>query len=72
MTEQPQTKSRRKRSPRSAPTVEAFRSNTGKVLYRVSTPTNSKRLIFDAAELLKLGEQINQVLGGTLVQRDRS
>lgn len=47
------------------PTVDTFESNDGKTLYRVSTPTNSKRLIFDADELAALGSQIHQVLGGT-------
>lgn len=47
------------------PTVEAFVSGGGKKLYRVSTPTNSKRLIFDADELAALGSQIHLVLGGT-------
>lgn len=49
----------------SAPRVEAFRSREGKTLYRVGTPTNSKRLIFDAEELAALGSQIRLVLGGT-------
>ena len=49
----------------SAPSVEAFRSREGKTLYRVSTPTNSKRLIFNAEELSALGSQIQLVLGGT-------
>jgi hypothetical protein len=48
------------------PRLEAFWSdNHGKTLYRVSMPTNSKRLIFNAEELAALGAQINHVLGGT-------
>lgn len=51
------------------PQVAAFRSEGGKTLYRVSMPTNSKRLIFDAGELSALGAQIATVLGGTDVDR---
>ncbi|UXA17655.1 hypothetical protein [Mycobacterium sp. SMC-4] len=53
----------------SRPDVQSFRSDHGKTLYRVSTPTNSKRLIFDADELRALGCQIAIVLGGTRVDR---
>jgi hypothetical protein len=47
------------------PKIDVFTSNDGKTLYRVGTPTNSKRLIFDAEELAALGSLINTVLGGT-------
>lgn len=56
-------------SPLRRPDVAAFRSQDGTTLYRVSMPTNSKRLIFDADELLALGHQIATVLGGTQVDR---
>jgi hypothetical protein len=56
----------------SRPNVQAFRSETGRTLYRVSTPTNSKRLVFDGDELAALGDQIRRVLGGTTVDRLRS
>jgi hypothetical protein len=56
----------------SRPSVEAFWSqNHGKTLYRVSMPTNSKRLIFNAEELASLGAQIRHVLGGTDLDRPR-
>ena len=47
------------------PDVSRFTTRDGKTLYKVSTPTNSKRLIFTTAELAALGNQINTVLGGT-------
>jgi hypothetical protein len=54
------------------PNVQEFWSaNHGKTLYRVSMPTNSKRLIFNAEELAALGSQINHVLGGTDIDRTR-
>jgi hypothetical protein len=50
----------------SAPKVEAFiPSDRSKTLYRVSTPSNSKRLIFDAEELAALAGAITRVLGST-------
>lgn len=48
------------------PNVQQFWSeNHSKTLYRVSMPTNSKRLIFNREELASLRVQINHVLGGT-------
>ncbi|GAA2556135.1 hypothetical protein GCM10010409_34460 [Mycolicibacterium diernhoferi] len=52
------------------PGVTAFLSDGGRTLYRVSMPTNSKRLILDADQLAALGSQIHRVLGGTHVVRD--
>jgi hypothetical protein len=55
------------------PLLQAFWSeNHGKTLYRVSMPTNSKRLIFNAEELASLGAQIRHVLGGTEIDRIRT
>lgn len=48
-----------------SPDVEPFTTQDGsKRLYRVSTRSNSKRLIFDAAELAVLRDKINLMLGG--------
>lgn len=46
----------------SQPQIQIFRSGNGETRYSVSTPTNSKRLIFNADELSALGDQIRAVL----------
>lgn len=46
------------------PEVQAFRSQDGRTLYRVSVP-NGKRMTFDADELAALGSLIHSVLRST-------
>jgi len=49
----------------SQPKVDVHRAGDGTRLYRVSTPTNSKRLVFTEDELADLIRQAQTVLRGT-------